>query len=64
MPNEIRAILPKFSDDMDLQLEQAKYILGEKNVFVSKINVLNVERQIEKFLGLSETNISLTWEKH
>jgi hypothetical protein len=49
---------------MDFQLEVAKEKLGEKNVFVSKINVINIERHIEAFLGIAETNIVMPWDRN
>ena len=63
LSDEIRATLPKFIDDMDSQLEKAKSILGD-NVFVSKINAPNVERKIEKFLGITETTLCFPWVKN
>lgn len=50
--------------DDGVSLERAKSILGHQNIFISKIDEPNVERKIEHFLGLGETNISLPWEKH
>lgn len=64
MSIEIRKVLPKFNDDMELQLKHAKSILGPRNIFVGKITESNIERKIEQFLGIMETNIAMTWEKH
>lgn len=53
-----------FSQDMDFQLEIAKEKLGEKNIFISKIDVINVERHIENFLGIDRTNIVMPWDRN
>jgi len=52
-----------FEKDMDKQLTKAKSILGDENVFVSDINQ-DVERRIEKFLGITVTTNCMLWDKH
>jgi hypothetical protein len=52
-----------FKKDMNKQLAKAKSILGDENVFVSDIDQ-DVERRIEKFLGITVTEIQMPWDKH
>lgn len=53
-----------FSQDMDFQLERAQELLGKENVFVGKIDTINIERHIETFLGIDNTNIVMPWDRN
>jgi hypothetical protein len=53
-----------FAQDMDFQLKRAQDLLGKENVFVGKIDTINIERHIEKFLGIEDTNIVMPWDRN
>jgi hypothetical protein len=53
-----------FSHDMEFQLKKAISLLGEKNVFVCEIDTINIEREIEDFLGIEQTTIVMPWDRH